>query len=99
MNIITRKTIDGIEMIVSGRLDTNTAPDLEMALKSIQPAKQILHLDLSGIEYVSSAGLRVILLAHKIMLPTGGRMVLRQPSEFCRQVLEATGMDGILTFE
>lgn len=99
MNIITRKTIDGIEMIVSGRLDTNTAPELEMALKSIQPAKQILHLDLSGIEYVSSAGLRVILLAHKIMLPTGGRMVLRQPSEFCRQVLEATGMDGILTFE
>ena len=99
MDIKTSKVADGIEMVVTGRLDTNTAPELEMALKSLQPAKQILHLDLSGIEYVSSAGLRVILLAHKIMLTTGGKMVLRNPSEFCRQVLEATGMDGILTIE
>lgn len=99
MNIKTNKVADGIEMIVTGRLDTNTAPELEMALKALEPAKQILHLDLSGIEYVSSAGLRVILLAHKIMLPTGGKMILRKPSEFCRQVLEATGMDGILTME
>ena len=99
MDIKTSKVADGIEMVVTGRLDTNTAPELEMALKSLQPAKQILHLDLSGIEYVSSAGLRVILLAHKIMLPTGGKMVLRNPSEFCRQVLEATGMNGILTIE
>ena len=99
MDIKTSKVADGIEMVVIGRLDTNTAPELEMALKSLQPAKQILHLDLSGIEYVSSAGLRVILLAHKIMLQTGGKMVIRNPSEFCRQVLEATGMDGILTIE
>ena len=99
MDIKTNKVSDGIEMIVSGRLDTNTAPELEMALKNIEPAKQILHLDLSGIEYVSSAGLRVILLAHKIMLPTGGKMIIRQPSAFCKQVLEATGMDSILTVE
>lgn len=99
MDIKTNKVADGIEMIVTGRLDTNTAPELEMALKALPQAKQTLHLDLSGIEYVSSAGLRVILLAHKIMLPHGGKMVLRQPSEFCRQVLGATGMDGILAFE
>ena len=99
MDIKTNKVSDGIEMIVSGRLDTNTAPELELALKQLEPAKQILHLDLSGIEYVSSAGLRVMLLAHKIMLPTGGKMVLRNPSEFCRQVLGATGMDEILTIE
>lgn len=99
MTITQNKTSDGIELVVEGRLDTNTAPELEMALKQIEPAKQTLHLNLKGIEYVSSAGLRVILLAHKIMLPTGGRMVLKEPSEFCRQVLEATGMDSILTVE
>ncbi|MBQ4377835.1 MAG: STAS domain-containing protein [Treponema sp.] len=99
MNIIQKKVADGIEMIVSGRLDTTTAPELEMALKQIPAVKQILHLNLKDIEYVSSAGLRVILLAHKIMLPFGGRMILKEPSEFCRQVLEATGMDAILAFE
>ncbi|MBQ9205667.1 MAG: STAS domain-containing protein [Treponema sp.] len=99
MTITQNKTNDGIELVVSGRLDTNTAPELEIALKQIEPAKQILHLNLKDVEYVSSAGLRVILLAHKIMLPTGGKMVLRSPSEFCKQVLEATGMDSILSIE
>lgn len=99
MTITQNKTSDGLELVVAGRLDTNTAPELEMALKAIGPAKQTLHLNLKGIEYVSSAGLRVILLAHKIMLPTGGKMLIKEPSEFCRQVLNATGMDSILMFE
>ncbi|MBR1537583.1 MAG: STAS domain-containing protein [Treponema sp.] len=99
MTITQNKVQDGLELVVSGRLDTTTSPELEMALKQIPPAKQILHLNLKDVEYVSSAGLRVILLAHKIMLPSGGRMILKQPSEFCRQVLEATGMDSILTIE
>ena len=100
MDITQNKVADGFEVIVSGRLDTTTSPELEMELKKLDlGSKQVLHLDLSGITYVSSAGLRVILLAHKLMLPTGGKMVLRNPSEFCKQVLEATGMDGILTIE
>mgnify|MGYP002624731732 CR=1 FL=1 len=99
MTVNQNKVQGGIELVVSGRLDTNTAPELEMVLKQIEPAKQILYLNLKDIDYVSSAGLRVILLAHKIMLPSGGRMIVRSPSEFCRQVLEATGMDGILTIE
>lgn len=99
MTITQNKTSDGIELVVSGRLDTTTAPELELALKQIEPAKQILHLNLKDVEYVSSAGLRVILLAHKIMLPTGGKMILKSPSEFCKQVLEATGMDSILSIE
>lgn len=99
MNILRKTVNDGIEMIVSGRLDTTTAPELEVELKRLPPEKMTLYLNLKDIEYVSSAGLRVILLAHKIMLPTGGRMVLKEPSDFCRQVLQATGMDAILTIE
>ena len=99
MTITENNVSDGIELVVSGRLDTTTAPQLESALKQIEGSKQILYLNLAAVDYVSSAGLRVILLAHKIMLPTGGKMVLRQPSEFCKQVLSATGMDAILNFE
>lgn len=96
MTIKEIKQEDGIELVVEGRLDTGTAPQLEAVLNKIPKVKQNLYLNLSAVEYVSSAGLRVILLAHKIMLPTGGKMVLRSPSDFCKQVLEATGMDKIL---
>ena len=96
MTIKENKQPDGIELSVEGRLDTGTAPQLEAVLNKIPKVKQNLYLNLSAVEYVSSAGLRVILLAHKIMLPTGGKMILRSPSAFCKQVLEATGMDKIL---
>ena len=96
MTITQNKVMDGIELVVEGRLDTGSAPQLEAVLNQIPREKQTLYLNLSKIEYVSSAGLRVILLAHKIMLPTGGKMVLRSPSAFCMQVLEATGMNNIL---
>lgn len=96
MTIKENKQPDGIELIVEGRLDTGTAPQLEAVVNKIPKVKQNLYLNLSAVEYVSSAGLRVILLAHKIMLPTGGKMILRSPSDFCKQVLEATGMDKIL---
>lgn len=99
MTVTENKNGTSIELIVQGRLDTNTAPELETKLKQVAAEAQTLYLNLAGIEYVSSAGLRVILLAHKLMLPTGGKMILKSPSTFCRQVLEATGMDGILTIE
>ena len=96
MTIKENKVNDGIELVVEGRLDTGTAPQLEAVLNKIPKVRQTLYLNLSAVEYVSSAGLRVSLLGHKIMLPTGGNMVLRSPSAFCIQVLEATGMISIL---
>ena len=99
MTIKENKLSDGIELIVEGRLDTGTAPQLEAVLNKVPKVKMNLYINLSGIEYVSSAGLRAILLAHKIMLPTGGKMILRSPSAFCMQVLEATGMDKVLNRE
>ncbi|MBQ7539181.1 STAS domain-containing protein [Treponema sp.] len=99
MTIKENKVADGIELVVEGRLDTGTAPQLEAELNKIPKIKMNLYINLSGIDYVSSAGLRVILLAHKVMLPTGGKMILRSPSAFCMQVLEATGMDKVLNKE
>ncbi len=99
MTITEKKTPISIELVVSGRLDTGTAPELEVKLKEVSKDTQTLYLNMQDVQYISSAGLRVVLLAHKLMLPSGGKMVIKSPSSFCRQVLSATGMDSILTIE
>ena len=99
MTITENKNNNVIELKIAGRLDTNTAPELEAKLKNIASQCQTLYLNMQSVEYISSAGLRTVLLAHKLMLPTGGKMIIKSPSSFCKQVLEATGMDGILTIE
>ncbi len=99
MTITENKTPISIELVIDGRLDTGTAPELEVKLKEISKDTQTLYLNMKNVQYVSSSGLRVILLAHKLMLPSGGKMIIKSPSEFCRQVLVATGMDSILTIE
>lgn len=99
MTITENKTPISIELVVSGRLDTGTAPELEVKLKEISKDTQTLYLNMQDVQYISSAGLRVVLLAHKLMLPSGGKMIIKNPSTFCRQVLSATGMDSILSIE
>ena len=76
MTITENKSSNALELVIGGRLDTGTAPELEAKLKQVPKDIQTLYLNLSNIQYVSSAGLRVILLAHKLMLPTGGKMVI-----------------------
>ena len=99
MTITENKTSNSYELVISGRLDTGTAPELEAKLKQVPKDIQTLYLNMQNVQYISSAGLRVVLLAHKLMLPTGGKMIIRSPSAFAKQVLEATGMDSILTVE
>ena len=99
MTITENKTPISIELVIAGRLDTGTAPELEVKLKAIPHDTQTLYLNMKDVSYISSAGLRVVLLAHKLLLPSGGKMVIKSPSEFCKQVLSATGMDSILTVE
>lgn len=97
MDINEKISGDNIELLISGRLDTTTSPQLESKVKSSSKISKVLVLDLSNTEYISSAGLRVVLLAHKLMAASGGRMAIRNPSSFCKQVFEATGMDGVLS--
>ena len=84
-------------LVVEGRLDTTTAPELESYVKECAQTCKMLIIDLKDISYISSAGLRVVLLAHKLMIGVGGKMSIRSPSEFCRQVFQATGMEGVLS--
>ena len=92
------KERNGGELTVSlaGRLDTNTAPQLEAELKHSLSGITRLDLDFSGLEYLSSAGLRVLLAAQKTMNGQG-EMVVRNVSETIMEVFEITGFVDILT--
>ena len=98
MNII--KTIEGttLNLALEGRLDTTTAPQLEAELKDSMDGITELNMDFEKLEYLSSAGLRVILAAQKTMNKQG-KMVIRHVNETIREVFEVTGFIDILTIE
>ena len=87
-----------ITLNVSGRLDTTTAPTLEAAVSETTGICEQLVLDFAGLEYISSAGLRVILKAQKIMAAKGG-MKLLHVNETIMEIFEITGFSDILTIE
>ena len=88
----------GLEIALEGRLDTTTAPELEKALKDSMDAATELTLDFSRLDYISSAGLRVLLSAHKAMSGKGG-MKVTNVNEIVHEVFEVTGFVDILTIE
>lgn len=93
------KTLTGETLIlkVIGRLDTSTAPQLEAEMNdSLNSAKDLI-LDFSELEYISSAGLRVILKAQKIMNKQG-TMKLTGVNDTVMEVFDITGFSDILTF-
>ena len=85
-------------LIVSGRLDTQTAPELENELDSILSGLEELIFDMTNLEYVSSAGLRVILKAQKAMNAQGS-MKLTGVNDSIMEVFDITGFLDILTIE
>lgn len=97
MNI--NKTIQGstLHIALEGRLDTTTAPKLETELKQSIGNNTELILDFTELEYLSSAGLRVLLAAQKIMNKQG-KMVIRGVNDIISEVFEVTGFADILTF-
>ena len=99
MNI--KKTLDAGKAvyIVSGRLDTSTAPELEETLKADLEGVNDLTLDFSALDYISSAGLRVVLSAQKKMNVSGGKMKILNPNEIVSEIFDVTGFSDILDIE
>lgn len=85
-------------LVVAGRLDTQTAPELEKEVDAITSDVKELIFDMAGLEYVSSAGLRVILKAQKIMNAQGS-MKLISVNDSIMEVFDITGFLDILTIE
>lgn len=98
MNIEKECTGAAITLKVNGRLDTTTAPALETAISEVIGNCDHLILDFDGLEYISSAGLRVILKAQKAMTAKGG-MKLLHVNETIMEIFEITGFSDILTIE
>lgn len=94
------KKAKGTTLIVAlkGRLDTTTSPELESFLKENLDGTTELVFDLKDLEYISSAGLRVLLSAHKAMTKQGS-MKLQHVSEIVMEVFEVTGFSDILNIE
>ena len=98
MTITMKQNGTTLEVTLEGRLDGVTAPDLEEALKDKLDDIEELILDFSNVEYISSAGLRVLLSFHKTMYGKG-KMKVIHANEIVQEVFEVTGFDSVLDIE
>ena len=98
MKIEKLSTGTGITLKIIGRLDTTTAPELEATVDGCIAGLKDLVMDCSELEYVSSAGLRVILKAQKLM-NAQGTMKVMNVNETIMEVFEITGFADILNIE
>jgi len=87
-----------LTVVLTGRLDTTTAPKLEAELKQSVGGVEKLVLDFTALEYLSSAGLRVLLAAQKVM-NRQGEMIVRNINETIAEIFEVTGFADVLTVE
>jgi anti-sigma B factor antagonist len=94
------KKVDGnkLTLIVTGRLDTTTAPELDQTVKESLEGVEKLTMDFSDLEYISSAGLRVLLQAQKVM-DKQGSMVITGVNDVISEIFEVTGFQDFLTIE
>ena len=94
------KTQNGSTLVIAleGRLDTMTAPELEAELNASLKDAEALEMDFTKLEYISSAGLRVLLSAHKVMSAKEG-MTVKNVNEIVAEVFEVTGFADILNIE
>ena len=98
MTIEKMMTGTKLTVTLTGRLDTTTAPELETELKQSISGVEELVLDFAGLEYLSSAGLRVLLSAQKVMNRQGS-MVVKNVNDVIMEIFEVTGFADILTVE
>lgn len=95
-----QKKSDGDKLLleISGRVDTTTAPELESCINESTKGLKELVLDLKDMAYISSAGLRVMLKAHKLMSAQGS-LIIKNVQSDVMEVFEMTGFSDILRFE
>ena len=96
-----KKTIDGKNLSIKllGRLDTNTAPELDENIKEDLKVVEAIDLDLKDLDYISSAGLRTVLVIHKTMSAKQGSLVIRNVKDEVMEVFDMTGFSSFLNIE
>ena len=99
MNISLKQNGTELTVELEGRLDTNTAPELEAKLGGLDNGTTVLHFDFAKLLYISSAGLRLLLSSQKKMNAAGGKMIIHNVNELISEVFETTGFSDILTVQ
>ena len=85
-------------LMISGRLDTNTASVLEKTIREDIRENATLVLDMKELEYISSAGLRILKLVYMALRKKDGELAIRDANKLVMEVFEMTGFAGLLTF-
>ena len=96
MTINVERDFELVTLEITGRLDTTTAPNLESVINELSEDTKELIFDMSGIEYISSAGIRVLLGANKKMNLNQGTMRIEKANDIVREVFEMTGLSQLL---
>lgn len=99
MTISADKKGSKLVLSLEGRLDTTTAPELEKELGEVLDDVDDITFDCNGLEYISSAGLRVLLGAQKAMNKKEGKLVVKNINDTIREVFEVTGFTDVITIE
>jgi anti-sigma B factor antagonist len=93
LTVEVASTGDEVVLVLVGELDPHTAPTLRSSIDdAVTDGTTTLLLDVAGLRFIDSSGLRVIISAHKVMDERGGRLVLRAPTDNTRRLLEITGL-------
>ena len=96
MTINVERDFELVTLEITGRLDTTTAPNLESVVNELPEDTKELIFDMSGLEYISSAGIRVLLGAYKKMNANHGIMRIEKANDMVREVFEMTGLSDML---
>ena len=99
LNIVKTQEGDALTVALRGRLDTHTAPIFQEEIEPLLGGISGLSLDFEQVDYISSAGLRVLLLFQQELEKQGKPMVLRHVSDIIRDVFDVTGFLDFLTIE
>ena len=96
MTINVERDYELVTLEITGRLDTTTAPNLETVVNELSEDTKELVFDMAELEYISSAGIRVLLGAYKKMNSTQGIMRIEKANDIVREVFEMTGLSEML---
>ena len=96
MTINVERDFELVTLEITGRLDTTTAPNLESVVNELLEDTKELIFDMSGVEYISSAGIRVLLGAYKKINSHHGIMRIEKTNDMVREVFEMTGLLELL---
>ena len=92
MTINIEREIELVTLRITGRLDTTTSPNLDSVINELPEDTKELVFDMSGVEYISSAGIRVLLMAYKKMNFIQGKTRIETVNDIVREVFEMTGL-------